>query len=327
MTDTYAAYHREEKIRKRSSSGGVFYALACEILKEGGVVFGAVFDEELHVVYKGAESEEELARMQGAKYVFPRIGTAYREIREYLEQGRTVLFSGLPCHAAGLQKFLGKPEKHLVCADMICHGAPDETVWEAYLERMQKQLGNVEAVCMRNKQKGWASYQVEYRGESGKVYRKYAEDDPYMQGFIRDLYLRTSCYCCPFKGTDRKTDLTLGDYWGGGMLHPDMDDDKGLSLVLVHTEKGRELFGKAQKSLVWSRTDIRHGIQNNPSLVRTAKKPENRERILRELKQGKDFDTVVLPHISTSFFIRTERSCRRRWRRWKTRIKHIIKST
>lgn len=326
MTDGYAAYHRDEEIRDRSSSGGVFQALACEILDEGGVVFGAAFDENFHVIYKGVENKEDLSLLRGAKYVFPRIGTAYMEIRAYLRQGRNVLFVGLPCHAAGLMKFLGKPEKNLVCADLICHGAPDESVWESYLNHMKKQIGPVDTVRMREKRKGWSFYQVEFRGCTGKIYRKYAEDDPYMQGFIQDLYLRASCYCCPFKGIERKSDITLGDYWGGEKIHPDMDDDKGISLVLVHTQKGRELFEKVQKYLVWSETDIQHGIKNNPSLTKTAERAGNREMILWKLRQGESFETAVFPHIRMSFAKIVEKRCRRIWRMWKSRVKHMRKS-
>lgn len=326
MTDTYAAYNNNEKIRERSSSGGVFQVLACRILEEGGVVFGAVFDENFHVVYRGVQKKEELSFLRGVKYVFPRIGTAFMEIRSYLRQGRKVLFAGLPCHAAGLLKFLGNPEENLVCVDLICHGAPDEIVWDSYLNYIQRQIGPVEYICMRRKQRGWSFYQVEYRGRTGKIYRRYAENDPYMQGFIQDLYLRASCYCCPFKGIERKSDITLGDYWGGGKIHPDMDDDKGISLVLVHTDKGREIFGEVQKSLMWSRTDIRYGIKNNPSLVKTAVKPDNREMILWELRQGKSFETAVLPYIRMSFAQVAEKNCRRVWRMWKKRVKHIRKS-
>lgn len=326
MIDAYAAYNRDEEIRAHSSSGGVFQALACEILDEGGVVFGAAFDENFHVVYRGVQKKEELSSLRGAKYVFPRIGTAYMEIQAYLKQGRKVLFVGLPCHAAGLLKFLGKPEKNLVCADLICHGAPDETVWDSYLNHMQKQIGPVKQICMRSKQHGWFYYQVEYQGCTGKKYRRYAQDDPYMQGFIQDLYLRASCYCCPFKGTERKSDMTLGDYWGGGEIHPDMDDDKGISLVLVHTEQGREMFMKVQESLVWSRTDIRHGIKNNPSLIKRAEQSKNRETILWELRQGKNFEEAVLPRIRMSFAEIVEKNCRRIWRMWKSQIKHMRKS-
>lgn len=326
MMDAYAAYNRDEEIRANSSSGGVFQALACEILDEGGVVYGAAFDEDFHVVYRGVQTREELSLLRGAKYVFPRVGTAFMEIRAYLRQGRKVLFTGLPCHAAGLLKFLGKPEKNLVCADLICHGAPDEAVWDSYLDHMKGQIGPVTNICMRNKQQGWSFYQVEYQGCAGNGYRRYAEDDPYMQGFIQDLYLRASCYRCPFKGIDRKADMTLGDYWGGGQIHPDMDDDRGISLVLVHTEKGREMFLRARESLVWSRTDIRHGIKNNPSLVKTAEHSADREMILWELRQGKTFETAVLPRIRISFAEIVEKNCRRAWRMWKSQIKHMRKS-
>ena len=325
MTDAYAAYHREEAIRMQSSSGGVFYALACGILEEGGIVFGAAFDENFHVVYKSAETKEELSALRGAKYVFPRIGSAYKEVQACLEQGKKVLFSGLPCHGAGLLNFLGKPEENLCCVDMVCHGAPEEAVWDAYLDALRGRIGTVKNVRMRGKQKGWSFYQVEFQGNKGKTYRRYAEEDPYMQGFLRDLYLRGSCYRCPMKGVSRRTDITLGDYWGGGALHGDMDDDKGISLVLLHTEKGRSLFTKVQKSLVWSKTDIQYAIENNPSLVQAAERPKDRDGIVKKIKQGAGFFDAVAPFLCTPLTKKSEKKCRRVWRMWKRRMKNMGK--
>lgn len=296
MKKVYAAYHREENIRLASSSGGVFTELARRILKEGGVVFGAAFDEHFHVVYRGAEREEELAAFRGAKYVFPRIGAIYTQIREYLAEGKKVLFSGLPCHVEGLLKFLGGTRENLLCVDFICHGAPEESVWEAYLNEAKQTTGELVTVRMRDKTTGWLTYRVVLEGQNGCITQD-AKENSYMKGFVRDYYLRNSCYGCTFRGIERNADITLGDYWGGGRKHLAMADNKGISLVLVHTEKGMELLEQAKSALVWEETDIDYAASQNPSLTQAAKRPEQREEILKKIQLGEDFSMVVSPYL------------------------------
>lgn len=321
MIKAYAAYHRTEEIRLKSSSGGVFYGLACQVLKEGGIVFGAAFDEQLHVVYRSAETEEELAALMGAKYVFPRLGDTYSAVREYLSRGRKVLFVGLPCQTAGLLAFLDGNDAGLVCVDFVCHGVPEEAAWDSYLKGVEKKVGRPVSVRMRDKKKGWLSYRMVIEGEDGRSIRQYSEDNRYMQGFVEDLYLRKSCYCCAFKGIDRKSDITIGDYWGGGGRHPEMADDKGISLVLVHSKKGMDIFAQTKETLVWSETDIEYAVSQNPSVLRTANEPEERKTVLASLQNGEEFDRAVSPYLRSFYTKRLKKKCGRILRMWKKYLK------
>ena len=157
MTVAYAAYHQDRDIRMNSSSGGVFYALAAEVIRDGGVVFGVRFDNLFHAVCDAAETLEDLIRFQGSKYVYPDLRGVDARIRGFLEQGRTVLFTGLPCHAAGMRGSLmrqGCRTERLICVDVVCHGTPAPGVWESYL-RYESERGNgIAGIRMRDKTAG-----------------------------------------------------------------------------------------------------------------------------------------------------------------------------
>lgn len=298
MLEAVAAYSRDEGIRMQSSSGGLFSILAQQILKEGGIVFGAAYDEEFHVKYLGVDRKEELHRLRGAKYVESNLGDVYVKVLENLNQNRKVLFCGLPCHVAGLIKKIGVHEK-LFCVDMVCHGVPPEWVWDAYLKSYQSSKGKITGIFMRDKRDSWtrSHWRIE---TTDVVYLESASENPYMRGFVENLFLRPCCYSCKFKTISRKSDLTLGDYWGVSKIHPDYTDDKGISLVLIQSEKGKDLFQEVSQQLCWSKSDIRQAIRNNPSLILSAVKPISHEKIMRELKMGHDFISLMEKNLKVS---------------------------
>lgn len=308
MLEAVAAYSRDEGIRIQSSSGGLFSILARQILKEGGIVFGAAYDEDFHVNYCGVDKMEELYRLRGAKYIESNLGNVYTQIQENLNQDRKVLFCGLPCHVAGLLRKVGNQEK-LVCVDMVCHGVPPEWVWDAYLKAYQSRKGKITRVFMRDKRDSWirSHWRIE---TTGVVYLESSRENLYMRGFVEDLYLRTCCYGCKFKGISRESDLTLGDYWGISRIHPGFADDKGVSLVLIQSEKGKQLFQDVSRQLCWVKSDIRQAARHNPSLVLSAVRPRRHEKIMEELKMGYDFISLMEKNLKTSIINKVMRKIR-----------------
>ena len=271
-----AVKSRNEKERLKSSSGGVFIALAREVIAKGGVVFGAVFDEswEVHHVY--AERIDDVYPMMGSKYLQSRIENTFKEAGSFLKQGREVLFTGSPCQIAGLRSFLRfKDYPNLLAVDFLCHGVPSPGVWRRYLAetycgwnllddnrcRRQAAAGKnsvllslnakspIGGISFRDKSSGWKKYRFVVRGKSASKADKNTVlssdihyDNAYMRGFLSDIYLRPSCYGCRCKNGENHSDMTIADYWGARVTDQDFDDDKGLGLVLVNTGKGKSWF-------------------------------------------------------------------------------------
>lgn len=266
-----AAKNRSEQERMASSSGGVFLPLARDVIKKNGVVFGAVFDEAWEVKHVCAERMEEVFPMMGSKYLQSRIGNTYREAETFLKQGRDVMFVGTPCQIAGLRAFLRHKEyPNLLAVDFVCHGVPSPGVWRQYLAETYSEkpplaagkntvlLSSLNAkspigdIKFRDKcESGWKKYRFVVRKKSASKADKNSvlssdiyNMNPFMRGFLSNLYLRPSCHNCKCKQGTSHSDITIADFWGIHVVAPHFDDDKGVSLVLVNTEKGKACFAR-----------------------------------------------------------------------------------
>ena len=278
VTEAYAAYNKDNCIRERSSSGGIFTLIAQYILSQGGVVFGAAFDDTFNTVkHISVENQEWLYKLQGSKYVQSEIGRAYIEVEEHLKQGRLVLFSGTPCQISGLKAYLRKDYYNLYLQDIVCHGVPSPAVWEKYVTHLECRIkGKLIRASFRDKQNGWKNYALRFKFNNGKEYIKKRTEDLFMRGFLHDYYLRPSCYECVHKGVERESDITLADYWGVESIHPHLDDDKGISLVTIHSAKGKELFEKICNDICLEETDIDIAVKFNSSMITSAKLNDGR---------------------------------------------------
>lgn len=221
-----AAINKDDEVRQKSSSGGIFHLLAEKTIHEGGVVFGARFDENWQVVIDYAEDMKGVEAFMGSKYVQARMENAYVDAKRFLNEGRKVLFSGTPCQVAGLHKFLRKPYDNLLSVDLICHGVPSPKVWRVYLEEVVKQGQSISCVEFRNKEKGWKkfSFFLSYNGV-GKTVSMLSPftENHYMKAFLSDIILRPSCYECKARGCSSQSDITIADFWGIETLLPEMD--------------------------------------------------------------------------------------------------------
>lgn len=259
IQDVLGAKNIDRKERMESSSGGVFIALAKKVIENGGVVFGAVFNECWEVVHTYAENLKDVKSMMGSKYMQSRMENSYREAKGFLKRGRTVLFTGCPCQITGLHNYLGKEYHNLISVDFLCHGVPSPGVWRKYLTEVStsfpKEINGISldfstkitGIDFRNKQQsGWKNFYLTITGLSNGTEKVLLSDkhknNPFMKGFLGDLYLRPSCYNCKCKNGASHSDLTIADFWGISSIMPDFDDDKGVSLVLVNTDKGRNVL-------------------------------------------------------------------------------------
>ena len=232
----YAAVNKDDDMRLKSSSGGVFPVIATNVLHEDGLVYGAAFSlpEKDRVEHICIASSDSLERVCGSKYLQSDMNEAFRDVAEKLKEGKKILFSGTPCQIAGLKAFIGRNDEGLMTVACACHGVPSPEIWKRYLKEVK---GNSDMVTFRDKSSGWKRYSVRF-GD----YSSHAFDDPYMKAMLQGLTLRPSCKACVFKGRDCGYDIMLGDWWGIGRLEPGLDDDKGTGAVLVFNRKGLELL-------------------------------------------------------------------------------------
>lgn len=256
----YAAQNKEESERMNSSSGGVFYPLAEHVIEGGGMVAGCVWGTNAEAVHILTEDKNVVKNMMGSKYVLSRIGDIYRKIKE-LTPNRKILFSGTPCQVASLKHYLNGDDENILYVDFFCHGIPRLVVWKKYLEyrlESDKQVTLPVELNMRSKVDGWSHYgfYFKFSYENGKVYSLPQKDDLYMKAYTSDIALLDSCYQCKYKGCQRTSDITMGDYWGIWNEIPHMDDNTGTSAVVINTPKGAAAFEQVKKQFKLEKTDI-----------------------------------------------------------------------
>lgn len=310
----YACYNKDEKIRLQSSSGGIFTLLAEHILNNDGVVVGASFDKEFMVKHIIVNNIEDLNKLRTSKYLQSNIGNIYREVKDLLNSNKLVLFTGTPCQINGLFSYLGKEYENLYTQDIICHGVPSPKVWKKYLE-YRKSKDNKEPIKInfREKTEGWKLFSLIFKYSDEKKYEKNQTQDLFMQAFLRDACLRESCYACSFKEKNRKSDITLADFWGIQNVLPEMDDDKGTSLVIVNTEKGKKLYEEIKEKTVYKEVDFEKSIEFNKAMYKSAEKPKLVDEFFDNLDKL-EFDKLVKKYTvvrKPSFIRRVLRKCKR----------------
>ena len=299
-----AAYYKDEKIRIGSSSGGIFACLAQYVLEKDGVVFGARFDREYNVVHDYTESIEGLAPFMGSKYLQSQIGMNFLKVREFLNEGRLVLFTGTSCQIGGLNAFLRKDYKNLITIDLICLGVPSARIWQLYLENYFHK-DNIKKINFKDKEKGWNNFSI-HISEMGRDFRMKGRTNIYMKGFFKNLYNRRSCAVCPYKTRNRVSDLTLADCWGYQYNAIELFDNKGLSSIIIHSEKGESLFDRVKGQLEYMYIDAERLISHNKNMVETHDINEKREEFFEEIEKN-NFKKVMNKYCREGFFVYMKR--------------------
>ena len=304
-----AAWNRDDNVREHSSSGGVFTAVANDILDKGGIVFGAKFDKNWNVVHDSTDTADGLKVFRGSKYVQSNTCSCYAAAEKFLRQGRPVLFTGTPCQIAGLRLFLRRDYDNLLTMDIICHGVPSPAVWRKYLEERKHEYarrhGNVriEGISFRDKRSGWKNYSftlnllaVDHHGKRQCHHISRNKDrEVFMRGYLSNTFLRPSCHDCPVKSFRSGSDITIGDFWGVEHLYPEYDDDKGTSIVFINTTRGRDLMGQITETESHA-VDWHRAMKYNPSATVSTNIPLSRSRFWEQfVKYG--FHKAIAPII------------------------------
>ncbi len=248
----YAMKHKSDEVRFNSTSGGAFTAISDYVLEKGGLVYGAAFDDDFNVKHISAYTVLERDAIRGSKYTQSDMTDTFKNIASNLKSGKTVLFTGTPCQCAGLRSFLESQKSdtdNLIACDFVCHGVPSPLLWSEHINSLTKRYGKIDAYSCRSKVDGWHGH-TEAIMVNGKLKYK----SPFIQKervlFHSDLMLRYSCYNCKYTNYYRPSDITIADFWGIEKCFPEFDDNKGVSLILVNSEKGEKVFEAIDDSII-----------------------------------------------------------------------------
>lgn len=295
----YAGVHLDEKIRAKSSSGGMFAALAEYTLEQGGVVFGAAVVPKGKIVtvkHIMIKNKEELKKLQGSKYVQSDIRECYINVKQQLAEGKKVLFSGTPCQVAAMKNYLGKEYDDLLLVDLVCHGTPSILHWEKSIEEKLQKDEKVSAVSFRGKE-GYMQGEIEFKTEADRIRKEnYSfRNDSYYSMFLNADSYREGCYQCQYARPERDGDITIGDFWGFEKAYDRAQIEKdakisleeGNSLIAVNTEKGLSICNKLNGEKMWLyAADYEEAVKYNPQLSQPSKKGKNRALFLTLYKIG-----------------------------------------
>lgn len=284
----YAAKSVNLNERLESRSGGVFFVLAKKIIKNNGVVYGAIIDKEQNVIHTRAADIHGCRKMQGSKYVESDLNHVYIMIKSDLQSGRDVLFSGTACQVAGLYGYIGKAEYtgKLYTVDIVCHGVSSRKIYFDFKTFIEKKYNDkIEKFDFRDKNCGWDSHVESYIINGKKIYSRY-----YTRLFYANVGMRPSCSNCPFASYARPADITLADFWGLRNKYPEFDDNKGVSAVLINSIDGENLFN-------WVKDELEYMVVTKdmccqPNLYRPTPIPEERREFWHLYQKG-GFNAVI----------------------------------
>lgn len=319
---TLLVINKNENEKLYSSSGGCFTLLAKAILNKGGVVYGAAFKQDWTVHHIRIDNEEQLKVLRGSKYVQSNVENTFKEAEKDLKDGTYVLYSGTPCQISALKLFLRKDFDNLITVDLICHGVPSPSVWYRYLQKLTNDnIESVKNITFRDKENGWRSYQLTVNMPDGSFSSPYRENS-YLQGMMKNLYLRPSCYDCPTKKGRSHSDITLADFWSVWVLYPEEYDKKGTSLVLANTIKGEALLSELSDADISKKTvDFEDAIYYNQAWMHSAAPHSKRKKFFVEYKDNEELDLLISSLLKTPLIKRIKNvlhSTLCKWGLWST---------
>lgn len=286
----FAAIIKNEDELLKSSSGGIFTAIANYVLNQGGIVYGAAFDEYFKLRHEGIDNVDSLNKLRGSKYIQSNNQGIYSQIKDKLCEGRLVYYVGTGCQVAGLKLFLKKKYDNLITSDLVCHGVPSQSAFDAAISKFQYMRNVVvETYSFRDKKVlGWSCSSSSYSKHliSGKV--KYYGFDPilrsYFNAFISASNFREICYKCPFATVERCGDITLADYWGVKKYHPNILTMNGVSAIFVNSDKGKAILNNIKDSVTLFKSKKEWIVDGNLSMRAPMHRPKVRDVFYKELK-------------------------------------------
>ncbi len=291
---TMVARTKDRDLLKKCTSGGVFTAMAKACTREGGIAFGAVYLDSFEVVHSKIETEDEVEKLAGSKYVQSNMDGVYPQIREALLAKKDVIFCGTPCQVAGLNGFLGKSYDNLLLVDLVCHGVPSPTLWKKYLEYIQTSKGQLRAVNFRGKSFGYHVTVMEETFCDGKVLTGSARTNLMSKCYFKNIADRPICYHCPFKTVSRVSDLTLFDSWHASELVKEItDDDMGYTNILIHTEKGRQFLNTYGNDLILFSADTEKALSLDGKMATSSVAEPLQREVFYQMLEEKGIKNTV----------------------------------
>lgn len=286
----YSLWSKNEKTRLTSTSGGVFWEIAYKFIEQGGVVAGSRYGEDWrsakHII---AHNIKELLEIKGSKYFQSDTEGIYLEVKKEIKKGKKVLFCGTPCQIAAIKSFIGKDNINLYCMDFICRSINSPKAFKAYIDELEEEYkSKVVKVHLKNKKYGWQSLASQVCFENGQEVIRDKSQDWWVKGFIaHDLYTRESCYHCQYKVLPRlNADITIGDFWG---IKNQKEEDmfKGISVILLNTDKGKELFENSKDVFMYEKHKLQEVLPGNPALLKNPVKTDKQNLFFSLLKENK----------------------------------------
>lgn len=316
--DVYAAWSKNEDIRFNSTTGGAFSEIAKVILGEGGLVAGAQYREDLLVEHVAIGDLDGLKRIRQSKYIQSEPGDIYLTIREKLDEGFPIAYCGAPCQVSALDAFLGKDYENLLRIDFICRGMNSPKAYLAWIKEIEEQEGKkVKKIWFKYKKGGWKTSPRRTRLDftDGSYIVKEGRENLFQHGYLTsNLYIRPSCGNCSYKGLPRQGDITLADFWD---VDKTLDDDKGTSMVMINSERGKEYFEKAQNNLHWSKRTLDEVYEGNVCFNDSVIIPTKAEDFLKSLDNMR-FSVALKKYTYVPLY-------RRIGRKIKRTINHLIR--
>ena len=311
----YIAINNDKSDLKRSASGGMFYPLAKYVIENDGVVFGAKFDSDLNVVHDYATDLSGAKKFQGSKYVRSDLNGSFEKVKEFLESGKLVLFTGTPCQCAGLRAFIGKENDNLITCEIICHSNPSPKIYKMYKSGLElKYKKSVKAILFRTKEMGWVCKGSMIKFDDGSQ----IVESTFHRAFLSSLISRPSCNNCYFCTDNRLSDFTIGDAWGVDKLDPTIkNDNTGISLLCVNSDKGKKILEFVKDEMFLKEVDIKTAFTYNHNHNTPINK--NREKLFKGIVDGSITEKNILESL-------LKYSKKPLWRRALGKAKRIVKN-
>ncbi len=312
MPESYGIKAIDDKLREASSSGGYFSLLAAYILSQSGTIYGAAMAEDMRSAHHiRIDSNEQLSLLLGSKYLQSRMESCYNMVKIDLDGGKKVLFSGVPCQINGLKGYLQRDYENLYCVEVICHGVPSPKLWAKYVSFLERKYhAEVTTVNFRKKKHSWNNFGLYVTGETIELFQS-LHTNPYLRMFLRNMCLRPSCYQCNAKYLESMADMTIADFWGVGNITKELSDDKGVSLVLIQSDKGDALFEQVKKYTIYQKVNYKEAINYNLSYYKSVEKPQERDEFFYDMN-SMEFKNLIKKYGTES---------------WKEKVKYIIRKS
>lgn len=299
----FAIQNKDKEILYKCASGGAFALLSKQIIEQGGVVYGVIYDAEMKVCHSKTETIDGLDKMYSSKYVQSNTKNTFQQAKDDLKQGRFVLYSGTPCQIAGLKSFLQHDYDNLLTADLVCHGTPSPKIFEIYKKEFMQKRSSDECLLnidFRSKIQGWSPSLVTTTTTTTTTH---ASKDDFMQAFLSNLSINNSCLHCKFNKLPRVADLSLGDFWGVDSYDKSMNDNKGLSIVLINSSKGKHWFNKIKSQAKYRELPIEIVVKHNPNICGSSKPHPQRDEFFTDIKKGITLKSCVKKYCKVPLYI------------------------